>query len=205
MILRVLIMVMALGGSFTSTIFAGSERGSRIVSESGGIAGVQGIAGVAGVVGSQGIPGIQGLPGSIVAFSDFYALQGGAFDDNPGMVMSGAPVNFPRLGSNNGVITAVNSSTFLLPAVATYLVLFQVSVTQAGQLGLSLNGSVLPIANSVVGRDALVNQIVGISLVTTTSPASTLRVINPGAIGITVTPNAGGVQPVSAHIVILQL
>ncbi len=202
MILRLALVVFALGSSFASTLFAGSERGGRIVSETGGVAGVQGVAGVAGAAGAAGIGGVQGVPGTVLAFTDFYALMPG---DNSATIAVGSPVLFPNTGSTTGVITALTSSTFLLPAIGTYLVQFQVSVTEPGQLGLSLNGAL--IQNSVVGRATGTDQIVGVSLVTTTIPGSILEVVNaPGnSTALTITPVAGGSHSVSAHLSIMQI
>ncbi len=203
MILRLALVMFALSSGFTSILFAGSERAGRIVAETGGVPGVQGVAGVAGIVGPVGAAGGQGVPGSIVGFSDFFALQGGAFNDNPGGVAAGAPVLFPRTGSNNGVITRVGTtSTFLLPTTAAYLVMFQVSVNEAAQLELALNGVGVP--STVVGRVTGTNQIVGLALVVATA-GDTLSVINHGTTGITVTPLAGGTNPASAHLVIFEL
>ena len=83
--------------------------------------------------------------------------------------------------------------------------LFQVSVTEPGQLVLTLNGAELPY--TVVGRATGTSQLVGMALVTTTVATSVLTVRNPAgnATALTVTPNAGGTAPVSAHLVITQL
>src|SRR5580692_13137304 len=137
MILRKLIVVLAFGFSLTSALYAGTDRGDRLISEAGGAAGVPGVAGpagapgIAGAAGSQGIPGIPGIPGApgILDFSDFFALMPG---DNAATVGAGTPVLFPQDGSTSGVITRLNSSSFLLPTIGTYLVQFQVSVTEPG-------------------------------------------------------------------------
>ncbi len=202
MILRMLSVGLALGSVFTSTLFAGSERGSRIVSETGGVAGVQGIAGVPGVAGPGGIGGLQGLPGSVFEYSDFFALMP---PDNAVPVAAGVGVQFPNTGGGTGVITSPTSSTFLLPAIGTYLVQFQVSVTDAGQLMLRLNGGL--VANSVVGRASGVSQIIGISYLTTTTVNSILEVINPpgNSPALIITPLAGGTDPVSAHLTIVRI
>jgi len=83
--------------------------------------------------------------------------------------------------------------------------LFQVSVSEAGQLQLTLNGDAL--AYTVVGRATGTSQIIGMALVTTTSINSVLTVRNPAdnSTALTITPNAGGTEPVSAHLVILQI
>lgn len=51
------------------------------------------------------------------------------------------------------------------------------------------------------------SQIIGMSLVTTTSINSILTLRNPAdnAAALTITPLAGGTEPVSAHLVILQI
>jgi len=207
MILRMLTCVLMLGISLTSTVFAGSERGSRLIAEAGGAAAIPGVAGpagapgLAGAAGIQGIPGVPGAPG-ILDFSDFYALMPG---DNAATIGAGTPVLFPQDGSSNGVITRLTDGTFLLPTIGTYLVMFQVSTTEAGQLALNLNSSL--IANSVVGRATGTSQIVGISLVTTTTPNGVIEVVNPpgNSPALTITPDAGGTHSVSAHLVIVRI
>lgn len=197
MILRMLMLVLALGSSLASPLIA-TNRGDRLIGEAGGAAGVAGIAGPPGPAGSTGLPGAPGTND----FSDFFALMPG---DNAATVAPDTAVQFPQNGSSNGFITRLSSTMFLLPTVGTYLVQFQVSVTEAGQLMLRLNGA--PIANSVVGRDTGTTQIVGLSLVTTTTPNSVLEVINPpgNSTALTIEPVAGGTHPVSAHLVIIRL
>jgi len=214
MILRLALLALALGCNLTSPLFAGTDRGNRLIGEGGGVAGIPGvagpagapgIAGVAGIQGIQGIPGVPGAPG-LLSFTDFYALLGPSQ-----VVMPGMAVNFPLTGSTNGTIVSTGVSTFLLPAIGTYLVNFQVSAdlaTGAAQLQLRLDG--VPIPNSVVGRATGATQLVGTSYVTTTSPGSILEVINPASqtTALTVQTNAGGVasaNPVTAHLTIIQV
>lgn len=68
-----------------------------------------------------------------------------------------------------------------------------------------MNGAELPY--TVVGRATGTDQIVGMALVTTTEATSVLTVRNPAdnAAALTITPTAGGTEPVSAHLVITQL
>jgi hypothetical protein len=135
-------------------------------------------------------------------FADFFALMPG---DNAATIAINAAVLFPQNGPTSGAtIARTSSSTFQLANVGTYEILFQVSVTEAGQLGLRLNGSV--IANSVVGRAAGTTQITEMCLVTTVVPNSILEVINSSsAAALTITPSAGGTMSVSAHLVIKRL
>ena len=125
--------------------------------------------------------------------------------DNAATVAAGQPVSFPQDGSADGTITRVDASSFILADVGTYQVTFQVSVTEPGQLELSLEGVALPA--TVVGRATGTSQLVGDSLVTTTSVDETLEVMNPlgNSPALTITPLAGGTHAVGASLVIQQL
>ena len=126
--------------------------------------------------------------------------------DNADPIAAGTDVSFPQDGPNSGTgITRVDDSSFTLADVGTYQVLFQVSVTEPGQLVLTLNGTELPY--TVVGRDAGNTQITGVALVQTTAADAVLTVRNPEGTSpaLTLTPSAGGTEPVSAHLVITQL
>ena len=168
--------------------------------------GPQGPVGPTGPQGPQGEvgpAGPQGPAGTVLAFADFYALMPG---DNPDPIAQGEDVDFPQDGPNSGTgISRANASSFTLADAGTYQVLFQVSVTEAGQLVLTLNDAELPY--TVVGKTADGAQIVGVSLVTTTEANSILTVRHPEGTTnpLTITPLAGGTDPVSAHLVILQL
>ena len=126
--------------------------------------------------------------------------------DNPATIAPGSDISFPQNGPTSGsTITRISTSTFNLAAVSTYQVLFQVSVAEAGQLVLTLNGTDL--AYTVVGRATGTSQIVEMVLVTTTLPNSILTVRNPSGnpAALSITPVAGGSRTVSAHLVITQL
>jgi hypothetical protein len=137
-------------------------------------------------------------------FGDFFALMP---PDNAATVAAGTAVSFPQDGPNSGTgaITRVSDSQFQLSSIGTYQVMFQVSVNEFGQLVLDLNDADLPY--TVVGRATGTSQIVGMSLVSTTEVNSLLSVHNPvgGIVALTITPLAGGTQPVSAHLVITRL
>ena len=126
--------------------------------------------------------------------------------DNSATIAPGTDVSFPQDGPNSGTgIGRTGADAFILPQIGTYLVMFQVSVTEAGQLILTLNGQDL--AYTVAGRAAGTSQIVGTALVETAVTNSVLTVRNPDgtAAALTITPLAGGTRPVSAHLLILQL
>ena len=168
-----------------------------------GIQGPVGETGPAGPQGPIGETGPQGIPGGVLGFADFYALMP---PDNTATVAPGTDVSFPQDGANSGTgITRVDDSSFSLAEIGTYQVLFEVSVDEAGQLLLTLNGADL--AYTVVGRETGASQIVGMALVTTTAVDSVITVRNPDgtAAALTITPLAGGTRPVSAHLVITRL
>lgn len=161
-----------------------------------------GPAGPTGPIGPAGPTGPTGPTGTL-AFADFFAMMP---PDNPATIAAGSDITFPQNGPTSAsAITRISAATFNLAAVGIYQVMFQVSVGEAGQLVLTLNGTEQ--AFTVVGRATGTSQIVGISLLTTSAPNSILTVRNPtgSAVALTITPIAGGVDPVSAHLVITQI
>ena len=171
--------------------------------------GPQGPAGETGPIGPQGPAGEtgpigpQGPAGGVLNYADFYALMP---PDNAATVAPGTDVSFPQDGPNSGSdIIRSGPDSFILAEIGTYQVFFQVSVTEAGQLMLTLNGEDL--AYTVVGRATGTSQIVGMAIVETTVINSVLTVRNPEgtAAALTITPLAGGTRPVSAHLVITQI
>ncbi|MBE6573834.1 MAG: collagen-like protein [Ruminococcaceae bacterium] len=168
-----------------------------------GATGPQGPIGLTGPAGPQGPQGEPGPAGGVLGAADFYALMPG---DNAATVAPGADVEFPQNGPIlNTAITRASDSSFTLTDIGVYQVLFQVSVTEAGQLVLTLNGAELDY--TVVGRATGTSQIVGMALVETTTENALLTLRNPvgNAAALTITPGAGGTNPVSAHLVITQL
>lgn len=154
-------------------------------------------------MGDTGAQGPQGLPGGVLSYADFYALMP---PDNSATVAPGTDVSFPQNGPiANTNIGRLGPSSFNLGPIGTYQILFQVSVTEAGQLILTLNGQDL--AYTVAGRATGTSQIVGMAIITTTAVNSVLTVRNPAgnAAALTITPLAGGARPVSAHLVITQI
>lgn len=126
--------------------------------------------------------------------------------DNASTVAPGTDVSFPQDGPNGGNgITRTGQSSFNLAQIGSYQILFQVSVGEAGQLLLTINGADL--AYTVAGRVTGTSQIIGMAIVTTTSVNSVLTVRNPAgnATALTITPFAGGTRAVSAHLIITQV
>jgi hypothetical protein len=139
----------------------------------------------------------------IMSFADFYALMPG---DNSATIAQGTAVSFPSAGPISGSdITALSATQFQLSSVGTYNVIWQVSISEAGQLVLEINGT--EILSTVVGRATGTSQITGSRLITTSAANSILRVVNPlgNPIALTVTTTAGGSRSVSASLVIMRI
>ena len=161
--------------------------------------GSTGPTGEAGVTGATGAAGA----GGILNYADFFALMPG---DNSSTVGVGSDVQFPQNGPSLGASIVRNSaSSFNLAVIGTYYITFQVSVSEPGQLVVTLGGAQQ--AYTVVGRDTGTSQIVGLCIVRTTSINTALTIRNPvgNSTALTITPNAGGTNPVSAHLVIMQI
>ena len=142
-------------------------------------------------------------PLPVGVFADYYAL---APTDNAETIAAGDAVAFPRgFASDFSAISRIDNSTFNLAEAGAYLVMFQVNVSEASQLELSLNGTAL--AYTVTGADTANSQISGVAIVTTTQPNSSLSLINPvqSTGGVVITQNAGGTQPSSSHLTIVKL
>jgi hypothetical protein len=125
--------------------------------------------------------------------------------DNPTPITPGNDVAFPQ----NGIIANTNigrtsDTEFLLNAAGTYLIMWNATVTEAGQLTLTVNGTESP--STVVGTGAPDGEIVGFTILNITD-ATTVTIRNPvvNTTDLTLTPNAGGTAPVSAHLTIVQL
>ena len=87
-------------------------------------------------------------------------------------------MSFPQDEPNSGSdITRTCPSSFNLVQIGSYQVLFNVGVTEAGQLILTLNGADLDY--TVVGRATGTSDTIGMSIVTTTFVNSILTVRNP--------------------------
>jgi hypothetical protein len=187
------------------TLNTGTISGATGATGPTGPTGPIGPAGPTGPIGLTGATGATGPagPGGVSNFADFFALMP---PNNTATIAAGADLEFPQDGpTSSTTITRISPSSFNLAEVGSYLVEFQASVDEAGQLILTLNGTDL--AYTVSGRATGTNQIVGMVLVTTSTPNSVLTVRNPAgnATALTITPNAGGTRPVSAHLVIVQL
>ena len=125
--------------------------------------------------------------------------------DNADPIAPGAAVAFPQAGVSDGVILQSSDTEIALTEVGTYLVSFTLPLTESGQVVLALNGTELPY--TVVGNGGDNTQLTGMALVTTTQATDLLSLQNPSAAttSLTLTPSAGGTQPVSAHLLVLRI
>lgn len=188
----------------TGTAGPTGDTGATGTTGDTGPTGPTGTAGTIGDIGPTGPTGSTGAAGGVLDFADFYALMP---PDNAATVAPATAVQFPNDSPANtsATITRLSASTFQLSDIGTYEVTFQVSVDEAGQLVLVLNGSEL--AFTVVGRATGTSQIVGMAIINTTTINSTLSVNNPTgeSTALTITPLAGGTNSVSAHLVIKRI
>lgn len=141
---------------------------------------------------------------SIFDYADFYAIMP---SDNNVTIALGGDIEFPQIGSSRtGTgITSFSATQIQLAKNGKYDVFFFVSITEAGQLELTLDG--VPINNTVTGRTTGANYIMANVIITVNTTNSLLTVRNPlgNSAALTCTPTAGGTYPVSAHLKIILL
>ena len=172
-----------------------------------GIPGAVGATGPTGPTGPQGIQGLTGPtgptgPAGASEYASYYATAPG---DNPTAVTAGNAVEFPGTSSQSTGITRLSDSTFNLAEAGTYLVAFRVNSTNAGQLQIAVNSNGL--ANGIFGTSTEGSSIDGFTVITTAQANSVLSIINPtnSASPITITQNAGGVNPTVSTLTIIKL
>jgi hypothetical protein len=126
--------------------------------------------------------------------------------DNPGTVAAGGTVLFPQDGPLTGTsIARTGPGLFNLVDVGTYLIMFNVSITEPGQLVLAIGGN--EYLSTTSGRATGTSLISQSCMITTIVPNTTLEVRNPlgSAAALTVTQFAGGVLAATAHLVVVRL
>lgn len=171
-----------------------------------GPTGPQGIAGPAGATGATGATGPTGPTGpagesGLSSYATFYALMP---TDNAIAIAPNEPIDFPTTATKTSDITVTSPSVFTVTTAGNYLVMFQASTTEGGQLQLTVNNT--PIAYTTVGKAGENTQIVGFAILPLAANDA-ISVINPQAstTGITLTQNAGGASAVAAQLVIAKL
>jgi collagen triple helix repeat protein len=206
-----------------TTAARGCPTGSRRISWSAtaatGAPGAPGATGAAGAVGPAGPVGADGAPGGagqqgpigltgqagadgVSAYAEFFAVNPGG---NPLTMFPGDAIPFPQDGPSSGAIARSGPSSINLPDIGTYRVSFSVPITEAGQLVVTLDG--VELDYTVAGRFTGNTSIAGETLIETTAPNMSLAVGIPAdsSSGLTMSPFAGGNQPVAATLVIEQL
>jgi hypothetical protein len=138
-------------------------------------------------------------------FVEFYALMP---SNNTATIATGSPISFPQNGPTSGTIirsSVTPTSEFIIPEIGTYSITWQVSIAEAGQLVLMVNG--VEDARTVVGRATGTSQIIGNTLLTTSTLNTIISLNNPtgNPVALTVSPIAGGTKAVSASIIIKRL
>lgn len=163
----------------------------------------RGRRGKPGIQGPQGLPGIDGR-NAILNFAEFYSIVP---RNNPQIIAVGSPVAFEQNGptSIGSTITRLSPGTFNIGAIGTYEIIFQVSISEPGQLIVVINSA--QIIKNCVGRETGNSQIVGNVLITISTINSIISINNPtgNSSSLTVTPNAGGNFPVSCNLIIKQI
>lgn len=141
--------------------------------------------------------------------AEFYGISNST--DYPAPIAINAPLNFPHNGVTSLTIVRNNNSAtdFLLQSIGVYLITFQGSFNEPGQLTLFLDpniGVFNRVANTTVGRATGTSQIVGNTLLKTTVAYSKIRIVNDASpAALTVTPLPGGTEFASVSITIVRL
>ncbi len=112
---------------------------------------------------------------------------------------------FANNGPKTAGITYATNGQITIATPGVYLVRFVASVSEAGQLELTQNGTELP--STVYGRATGTSEITGQAILSVAAgDILTLRNPSGNSIALSFTPAAGGTHPdVSASIVIEQL
>lgn len=171
-----------------------------------GPAGATGATGATGPTGPTGPTGATGATGpagesGLSSYATFYALMP---TDNAVAIAPNEPIDFPTTATKTNDITVTSPSVFTVTTAGNYLVMFQASTTEGGQLQLTVNNT--PIAYTTVGKAGENTQIVGFAILPLAANDA-ISVINPqtSTTAITLTQNAGGVSAVAAQLVIAKL
>ena len=151
--------------------------------------------------GTNGVDGANGTSG-VVDFAEFYALMP---PNNNLAIGSGVDVNFNTAGpAKSGTdILQFLSFNFVINAAGIYEVAYFVAVNESTQFVLCFDGN--PDPTLVTGRASTNNYVMARHLIQITTPGVIVSVRNAGPSSVTITPDAGGASPVSAHITFVRL
>lgn len=156
---------------------------------------------IKGIDGRNGTNGTNGISG-VIDFASFYALKP---NDNFSPIPGGVAIAFPHQGPTHpsSNIYMFFTNVFVITNTGSYEFTYYLSVTEACQIALELNGVVDP--NTVSGRATGTNYAYGKLILDITTPFTLISVVNAGLIPLTVTGNAGGTQVSSSYFNIKQL
>jgi hypothetical protein len=133
-----------------------------------------------------------------------------SYPDNSDPIEQYSAVEFPHTSVATGITN--NTTEFELPEIGVYEITWQVPVDQEGQLELWLDGGAgaTGLASTVVGRRTGNTQIVGNTIIQTTTANSLLSVRNPNPEALIIPPyeragEPGIGLPVSASITIKRI
>ena len=147
--------------------------------------------------GARGGAGGPGWP----AYGQIRATMPG---DNAATIAQGAPILFPTTDVLAGGVTSVGGNRLVLPVAGEWRIRCQVSITEPAQLVVALRlggvGAFVELPETVVGRATGTNQVIIDTIVSINQPNSEIQIWNPAgeATALTITPIAGGVDPVNA-------
>ena len=161
-----------------------------------------GLTGPAGPQGIQGIPGETGPAGSFLGYADFYAIMP---PENAAAIAPGEAVEFPEqsfIGGTN--VTRTSDSEFTFTESGIYLVFFIAATSEAAQLVPAKNTTELSFA--LAGKDSVLSQLSGMAIIAA-NDGDVLTLRNPASAtsSVTLSPNAGGNSPVTAHLILIRL
>ena len=141
-----------------------------------------------------GATGPTGAAGGVNGnFAELYALMPG---DNAAPVAANSPISFPNVKVLTAGMTTVGGNTIVLNAAGLWRIDAQVSISEAAQIAVAVNGAAD--MTTVVGRATGVSQLVISTVISSPAPGTAVQIWAIGGAGYTITPLAGGAQPVSA-------
>jgi Collagen triple helix repeat (20 copies) len=210
-------------GSIGATGPAGSP-GTNGMNGSPGAIGPQGLAGAVGPTGSPGSigpTGPTGSPGPVgptgATGQGFFSIAryfGMAPGDYPATVAINASFPFPKNGVSIGTdVVRIGPAEFNLVSTGIYLITWQMSVNEPGQItlwtGISTGSHPVVtgrIPDSCVGRATGTSQITGNALIITSFLDTHISVVNDASpAALTVTPLAGGTEAVTAWLTVCRV
>ena len=125
--------------------------------------------------------------------------------ENAAAIAPGEAVEFPEqsfIGGTN--VTRTSDSEFTFTESGIYLVFFNAATSEAAQLVPAINTTELSFA--LAGKDSVLSQLSGMAIIAA-NDGDVLTLRNPASAtsSVTLSPNAGGNSPVTAHLILIRL